>query len=336
MSARPPDTRPADDLWRIVAAVAVVAIHAAGGFEAGWPDRPETLLAVPVSQWARFSVPLFMVFSGFGLAHSEARRGLQRFDGAALSRFWRRRAPRIALPYLVFTVAGLWWGDRLDGAALADGLLRGNGDYHLYFLSFLLQGYLLWPLLRRASWPLVAALLAIQALFASPMHVLWPGRPHVPAWIIVHWAGYLALGARLARSDVRGPRGAALATTLALALVLGEYDWWAARLDDPGHYNHFGRWVVIAYALAMVWLWRRSGPALAARLRPASEKLGRLAGLTFTVYLIHPWVLRGLAYLPGTWPFPPRWLAATAGAFALAAALDRGLRAPLRQPLGLP
>lgn len=334
------DTRPADDLWRIVAAIAVIAIHAAGGFEAGWPTDPQTWLAVPASQWARFSVPLFMVLSGFGLAHSERRRGLDRFDRAAWRDFWRRRGPRIALPYLVFTIAGLGWHGRLDGAALADGLLRGTGDYHLYFLAFLLQGYLIWPLVRRSSWRVVLGLLAVQALFASPMHVLWPGRPHVPAWLVVHWAGYLALGARIAHGGVTGrdrpPRGALAAALVGLALVIGEYTFWALRLDSPGHYNHFARWAVIAYALATVWLWRRSGPALTAGLRPRADRMAQLAGLTFTVYLIHPWVLRGLVRVPGEWPFAPRWLAAAALSFTLAAALDRWLwPTALRRPLGL-
>jgi len=320
----------------VLAAVAVVAIHAAGAFEAGWPAERSAWLAVPISQWARFSVPLFMVFSGFGLAASEARRGLDGFTAVEWRRFWRRRAPRIALPFVAFTAAGLWWNDRLSGASLLDGLLRGTGDYHLYFLGFLLQGYLLWPLLRRATWPVVIGLLALQALFASPMHLIWHGRPHLPAWLIVHWAGYMALGARLARSDSRGPRGALPATLAALGLVLGEYTLWAVRLDDPGHYNHFGRWAVIGYALCVVWLWRRSAERVSAGLLAARPLMSRLAGLTFTVYLIHPWVLRAMGYAPVRWPFLPRWLAATAGAFAVAWALDRWVRpTPVRRLVGL-
>lgn len=341
--------RAADDLWRVIAAVGVVAIHAAGGFEAGWPHAPETWAAVLVSQWARFSVPLFMVFSGYGLACSERRRGIAGFDRARLAAFWRRRGLRIGLPYLLFTLAGLAWSDRLSGitavasADLGDGLrtvgdalLRGRGDYHLYFLSFLLQGYLLWPLLRRPAWSTVIGLLAVQALFASPTHVIWPGRPHVPAWLIVHWAGYLALGARLARSTPRPPRGAGAAWLVTLGLLIAEYTAWATRLDAPGHYNHFARWVVIAYALATVWLWRGSAGRVAGWLTGREARVRRLAGLTFAVYLLHPWVLRAMASAPVTWGFAGRFAVAVPATFALAAGLDRLIRPVIaRRLLGL-
>lgn len=342
-----PSPRVADDAWRIIAAVGVVAIHAAGGFEAGWPDAPRTHAAVLVSQWARFSVPLFMVFSGYGLASSERRRGVAGFDRARLVGFWRRRGVRIGLPYLLFTLAGLAWGARLSGITsmasagdalrtVGDALLRGHGDYHLYFLSFLLQGYLLWPLLRRPAWSTVLGLLAVQALFASPMHVIWPGRPHVPAWLIVHWAGYLALGARLARAAPRAPRGAGIAWLVTLGLVLAEYTAWAARLDAPGHYNHFARWVVIAYALATVWLWRRAAPRVAGWLAGREARVRWLAGLTFAVYLLHPWVLRAMGYAPVDWGFAGRFAVAVPATFALAAGLDRVLRGPIpRRLLGL-
>lgn len=338
--------RAVDDRWRVLAAVAVVGIHAAGGYEGALAQHGRWLstdgLAAVVSQWARFSVPLFMVFSGYGLALGERARGVERLGRADMARFWRRRLARIAPPYLAFTVAGLWWADRLSWAAIGPALLRGTGDYHLYFLSFLLQGYLIWPLVRRPSGWRVAALLGLAAVFASPMHLIWPGRPHIPAWIVVHWAGYLALGAWLVgrRSRPRAesqprPRSmwvARAAWLVALAAVLVEYGWWRAQgpaaWSSPGDFNHFCRWTVIAYAGATVWWWQRA--AARSTLGPAAiARAGRLAGWTFTVYLIHPWVLRGLGYLPlprgWGWDFAALFPIAAGLSFAAVAALDRGL-----------
>lgn len=327
--------RAIDDCWRVIAAVAVVGIHAAGAFESTLAGHGRWLstdgLAALVSQWARFSVPLFMVFSGYGLALGEQARGVEAFDRPTAVRFWRRRLARIGPPYLAFTLAGLWWADRLSLEALGPALLRGTGDYHLYFLSFLLQGYLIWPVIRRPTGARVVALLGLAAVFSSPMHLIWPGRPHIPAWIVVHWAGYLALGAWLAQRPSaprrRGPIGAVWLTTL--AAVIAEFAWWMHQgptaWSSPGDFNHFSRWTVIAYALATVWLWR----GMAARANPSPATIARatrLAGWTFAVYLVHPWVLRALSWLPwpaGGWDFAALFPAATLGAFGATAVAER-------------
>ncbi len=63
------------DLFKVIAAVAVVGIHATSlsetRFAAAHNFDSLDFLSVVVNQWARFSVPLFIYFSGYGLTISQ-------------------------------------------------------------------------------------------------------------------------------------------------------------------------------------------------------------------------------------------------------------------------
>ena len=112
------DRRSGDSL-RLLATLAVLCIHAAGSFEHGLVEGGaggwQAYLAATVSQLSRFSVPVFMILSGYGLAASRLRRDEGGLAGAVA--MWRRQFLRIGLPYLVFTVGGLIFLKRFDSGA---------------------------------------------------------------------------------------------------------------------------------------------------------------------------------------------------------------------------
>jgi len=352
------DRRSGDSL-RLVATFAVLCIHTAGSYELrlveGGPGGWQANLAATLSQLSRFSVPVFMILSGYGLASSRLRRGEGGLAGAVA--MWRRQFLRIGLPFLAFTIVGLFFHQRFveggPGAwsiTLLEGLLTGGGDYHLYFCAFLLQGYLVLPLLYRSSWSVVGALLLLQLLLGRPgadlARALGTSIPHVPAWWCVHWLGYMALGCRLARRDAEreGDGGWRVALSL-LAAVAGawcvaDYLVHVRQVADPGWVNHFFRACVVVYSLLLLAAWRAWGQAIAAKAggpRSPGPMLARLTGVSFTVYLIHPTVLRGLSLTPlATW-FPAILVALILASFAIACGLSRVVPGRwLRLMLGLP
>ena len=108
-------------------------------------------LACLLNQAARFSVPLFLLLSGFSLEQT----GRQ----VPYLTFLRTRSARVLPPYLgwvlLYALANTGfdlhtWGGQLGNPPwLLRELLTGQGAPHLYFIPILFQCYLLYPLLRR-------------------------------------------------------------------------------------------------------------------------------------------------------------------------------------------
>lgn len=95
-------------------------------------------------------VDIFLLLSGMGLYYSMER------DSSPL-RFWRKRALRVLLPYLI--AAGVYelsrcllghqgWGDALQNLTFISLLRKGNLSN--WFVAFILLCYLVYPLLYRA------------------------------------------------------------------------------------------------------------------------------------------------------------------------------------------
>jgi surface polysaccharide O-acyltransferase-like enzyme len=299
------------DLLRVIAMGFVVLIHATAPSEraivagASWLSLDG--LAVALNQLGRFCVPVFVALSGYGLA---ARHLAGKRDG--LLAFAGERMGRILLPYLcislaVFAVAG-WPGGVLG---TLEGLARGRADYHLYFIPLILCCYACFPLLIRVDsrtlwWGLLLVLLG----FSSPAHKLWEGAglrlPALDGWVPHAWLFWFYHGIRLAYADQRGdPRPGRWTWVLALITgiaVVGDFAYWATVLPEPGWFDHFHRWVVVAYGLAVLAAWRawRVGAGCGPR---GVAVIGALAGWSFTVYLAHTWVLRVVERSPlAPWP----------------------------------
>ncbi len=308
---------------RIVATLGVLCIHGAGEFEAklayggllssstGW----QHYLAAVLSQLSRFSVPLFIVLSGYGLTASRLQRGEEGWR--SWMQLWQVKGIRILLPFAVFTLFGLLCQHRLIWehpstwpSTFCGSLLRGEGDYHLYFCSFLLQGYVLLPLISRINGFGVILLLLLQAWLGRPgghLHAFY-GFPflQLPAWALPHWLGYLALGCFLARRDhSRSEWPVAtklsrwswtLATLFAGAWCVAEFLLLISDVQEVAWINHFFRGSVMIYSLCLLFACRAW--ATATEEAELSLSFEKLAGLGFCVYLIHTSLLRGWQLTP--------------------------------------
>jgi len=303
--------RTSTDLLRLLAMTVVVLIHATAGCEwviaRGGDWWSWDGLGVVINQGARFCVPLFVCLSGYGLAarHLAGRR-------ETWPAFMAGRLGRIALPYVALSVVVLacqdWRGGLLP---TLEALARGQADYHLYFIPLILSCYLLFPLLvQRDSRVLWWTFLIVLLAFASPAHRLWETIglrfPGLDGWSPHVWLFWFYHGIRLAHADRRGDPAPGR-WTLALALVAGvaviaEFAWWVwpqpGAQPNPGWFDHFQRWVVVAYGLAFLAAWRawRVGANL-----PAAP-VALLSALSFPVFLAHTAVLRLVLEYITTWP----------------------------------
>lgn len=303
------------DAAKVIAAIAVVGIHATSQSENRFAGHHDYLsldfLSVLVNQWARFSVPLFLYLSAYGLAQG-ARLGYLAF--------LQKRLPAILIPYFIFSAIPLAMDFRNQSlAGVTRKLLTGTADYHLYFLVILAQCYLLFPLLLRffdysarayawITWALFGCVVLLLYKTTSEITLGALGLPH-PGWhasFCIYWLPYFMLGLLHAKRE-HSPRHWFWAIA-AFALVLFDYLYYS-RLGTPvDYYNHFSRPSVALYAVAVIY----------ALPKFEAGKLATLAPLTFVVYLIHPQILRLLNWIAPTLPTILVWILTAALAFLAA------------------
>ncbi|AIQ38745.1 acyltransferase [Paenibacillus sp. FSL R7-0297] len=164
------------DVFRAIAIIAVIAIHATSRTLA---ETLDTSLFHPflfLNKFSQFAVPSFVFLSGFVLFYNYIDRPL---GGKTLAKFYSRRLIYIIVPYLIFSVlyfilkmtAGHTWGMPLNEQVVKFGkyLWTGTAYTHLYYIIIIIQFYVLFPLMlwclqkarRLAAWaPLIG--LALQ------------------------------------------------------------------------------------------------------------------------------------------------------------------------------
>lgn len=149
------------DILRAVAIIAVVLIHGTSGGVGGLQANSISWsLYFAVNKLSNFSVPVFVFISGFVLFYSYKDRW---HKGQALS-FYTKRFRQVLVPYLIASVfyyiyPQLYVTPNTFTVNIPDllGKLKwGDASYHLYFLVFIMQFYLLFPvmmsLVKRYAW----------------------------------------------------------------------------------------------------------------------------------------------------------------------------------------
>ena len=273
------------DGLRAVAAAAVVMIHVTAGAQ-GW-------LAVSCNQLARFSVPLFLMLSGFG--HAAGSR-----EGDTWWPVCRRRLGRVLPAYVIWSVVYL-----LVDAAFGKphpqpvrDLLTGNAYMHLYYVFILIQFVLLSLLLQRADerFPAVTLCIAgaVSLLLQGVLCLQALGRVKLPAfpvpmvlWFapwLLFYVGGLWLGKHPAQGvpSVRRLLGLAALWGASAALVLLTAKRFPAvrslSLRPDLTLYVFASWLL---------LW-----ALCSLLRDMPRPVRAVSRLSFGLYLAHPLVMR--------------------------------------------
>lgn len=303
-------TRFQTDFARLLSICAVLVIHATGVPEtqfASGAKNWETWTSVFLNQWARFSVPVFVMLSGYGL-------GIKYRTHFEPGEFYSRRLMRIGIPFLVWSAVLLvafrthWTSLSEPGEIQASLLeilraapaafLRQGADYHFYFFIIILQCYIVFGLLRRASWPAVLALFVLHLVVTSPSSRWLDQAGLLPRWhasFLVHWIFYFAFGIRMAAVSSAPPAFfPAAAAVLTSGAVFAEFLYFSQSDAQPGNYDHFSRWTVTAYAIAAWFFFARYAPLEGARGGPVEKG----AALSFTVFIFHTGILRLLEATP--------------------------------------
>jgi surface polysaccharide O-acyltransferase-like enzyme len=319
------------DLLRVIATTIVIGIHASYSWWFGVHDtssiNPEIFINTFINQVGRFTVPIFVILSGFALAKSEEKRP---FD---LKIFCQRRLWRILPPYILFTILNIAgrsqflaadWSNR--GQQIWQALSTGMGDYHLYFLGIILQCYVLYPLVRRLKFSiarLVVLLLMTFSLFTLRWSTaLFGWFPDISKFLsdgnhVIYWLSYFQIGIWLAkdqgwtnslvlkwRSQVWGYLFA-----IAAILELTEFYWMAIFKNSAEAVGHYTRPTVVLLTLTFL-LWSISWQSWKIKSFPPfistfiqkfwqaiQPQIKTFAQASFITYLIHVWVLRAIAPL---------------------------------------
>jgi len=279
------------DLLRAIATTIVIGIHASHHWWFGVNDtttiNPEIFIDTIINQVGRFTVPMFVILSGFALSKSEEKRA---FD---LKIFAKRRLWRIVPPYILFTLCNIigrsqfqtadWLG---RGQQFWQALSTGMGDYHLYFLGIIFQCYVVYPLLRCIKFTpknLCLLLIATFSLFTlrwssamfgwfSNIAIFLPDGNHV-----IYWLPYFQIGIWLAKEQEwvhqivtkwRSRLGGYVwgyVFAITASLELSEFYWSAIYKNSAESVGHYNRPTVVLITLSfLLWSisWQNSKPKI--------------------------------------------------------------------------
>lgn len=134
------------DVLRASSILGVILIHIIGASFQYWRQgSPEWAIFIAIDQFFRFSVPLFVFISGFTL-YSKYK------DNFNFWEFYTKRAVRILPWYFVWSLIIYLYINFTVVSGFVNYpfwklILLGKVDYHLYFVSMIVQLYLLFPVL---------------------------------------------------------------------------------------------------------------------------------------------------------------------------------------------
>ena len=209
-------SRTTANLLRLLSIIAVMVIHATSRCETAFLKNhlylSDAFLGVLLNQVARFSVPVFVLLSGYGLT-MKYRGAAAAWSRSGLMEFFRGRAFKVLLPFLFWTVLYFFllhryvsdpdWGLMESFSAnlplLLKYLTRSGVDYHFYFFIIILQCYLVFPFLfrYRRKW-LWWTLLIVHILFTAPSHYLFAmagiKRPGFFSAFLLYWVFWFYTG----------------------------------------------------------------------------------------------------------------------------------------------
>ena len=291
---------------RVVAILAVIAIHVVSPLLSNRGHIHSWWYANVIDSLARWSVPVFVMISGWLLLHSELAD-----DPLA---FYRRRLARL-LPVLVaWSVIYLVYGHIMSNnpRTLRDAfnyLLAGRPWFHLYFLYLIAGLYLVAPFLR----PLVthpnrrvlgAAVLVFLALGMADLFILvWRGLGGVNAITrFVPYIGYFLAGAYLRDLPPTKRKVIAATVTAGVGMVATALGTWllvgAYGLGRGRYLYEYLSLTTVPVSIAVFALFMWSAPwmdRLAARV--PGRAVAVVASTTLGIYVIHPLVLGRLSAL---------------------------------------
>ncbi|EOD81798.1 hypothetical protein D515_01706 [Grimontia indica] len=293
------------ELLRVVAAVAVIAIHVLGPYRYLMGEIPQSdwVSAIAINGASRWAVPVFIMITG-ALLLSDTRPFSPGY-------FVRRRVMKVFVPFVAWSVFyAVLAGISLQNVNWTETVQRLTSFpteetyYHLGFFYYFIPLYLLVPILRPVAqrddpglfYALLGSWLVLSAAWLAGISL---GLVED----LVLYGGYLLLGYLLHQSKL--PLKWLLFIGIS-ALVATEY---TAISESVSNYRYTSAgWfsyktlntVLIAamvFGLCQHWAERVS--------EPMQRKVAAVSCHSLGIYLVHPvflWPVRELAFTPGmTW-----------------------------------
>ena len=294
------------NLIRSLAIFLVIVIHASA-------EQPTIYqLSASGGQWmwwtaniydslARFSVPMFVIISGFLLLEASKTKEKTSF-------FLRKRILRIIPPFIFWATIYFAWryfvnGENVTLTIIWQDLLAGDPYFHFPFLYMLFGLYLITPLLRPAvnySSEKVLKYIIILSFIGSAViplvGLVIPFNLDTELFIFGGWIGYFILGVYLPKLHVRN---LVLYLILFFGIIWTAVGTWLLTISNGGQLNQFFYGYlgvnVVMTACAAFLLLSQISPELLERRLPKFNRLTDLIGQnTLAIFLFHVIVLETL------------------------------------------
>jgi surface polysaccharide O-acyltransferase-like enzyme len=292
------------DFARFVGAFLVVMAHIQG-----WGEGP---------LWAqtfyytisRVGVPIFFLISSYLLLSKEEE----------ISVFFKKRAMRIAIPFLVWSILYdiqnakpfLESGVTLDAfIGIFVRILRGPREGHLWFFYSLIGLYLLTPILRvfvsKAKPSEMVYYIALWFLVVPILYLLEGLTSLKNGFEIYHtggYVGYFLLGYVLGRLEITPQiRRLALAVFIVSFLFsFSVFNFNLPPLDNELPFRSYPSLNIVLMSLAAFVLVKEIGERVSGTLNQVSVLVSHAS---FGIYLIHPMVLRWITLIWENFGFNP-------------------------------
>lgn len=286
---------------RAIGCLMVVLVHVSALYyvqRGNWED-----VILFINQASRFGTPVFAVVSGLLLFLQVKKRGF------FFKKFFSSRLNKIVVPFLIWTAFYLSYLWLIFGTNPLNGgfnrfifkVAFGETYSHLYFISIVLQFYLVFPLLqlikRRGAWTVLLVLSGLLHIFSMKYLVagqfdglaglIAEQRAFLPKWLFFFiFGGFLAYHWDTAKEWAYKWRVLLfIAVLLIFYLAAVEYEW--------GGYIGSNR-VTNIINLPVIIMFIMSISEKIARNPLLNSVMSRLGGMSMGIYLVHPFVLNML------------------------------------------
>jgi surface polysaccharide O-acyltransferase-like enzyme len=297
------------DVLRAVAIVLVLLVHAASPVLRDQPvGSIRWLSACVYGSIARCCVPLFIMVSGALLLDSARSE--------PLATFFRKRATKVVIPWLAWSIVYLFFSAWLARQRLTpllrhpltdvEAILAGPTFYHLWFVYVILGLYLATPLLRvfiRAAAPqdlayFLGLWLAVNSLLPLAGHYLH-FDVGLTFYVVEGYVGYFVLGHVLRSIPMRASRRALLyllCASVAFTIIVTRFLSGRSGALDPTFLDYLAPNIVLMSAAT--FLFCRDLPHATWRpRRPRTYRaLSLLSAASWGIYLLHPLLMETLQH----------------------------------------
>lgn len=286
---------------KAVAILAVLLIHVTANprLLVPWGSMTAPFYMI-ANQLSMFAVPVFILINGLVLFY----RYHDDWSFSQALAFYKKRIKYIVIPYLIWSAIYYFFGQMLshqplqfDLSMYAELLLWGDSSYHLYFMSIIIQFYLVFPVLmtlvrklRFKAYHMVLLGLLVQGVFYYIHN--WVNDFEHAASLMPNYFIVFGVGAAIGMSySTFAEQAKQLWWTFGLTILIGfvymlmlvsAYNegtlYW-----QPAYVILYNLYAVLA-GISMIWI----GKIVTERANRLTKWILSLGAASFGIYLVHP------------------------------------------------